>query len=75
MYAHHCTAGECYDEMNRAVWVVALNAIMQTTAAANGSFSFAAGAFDHLSPAIHDSDVRHSLLTGSSMPAYCKGVG
>lgn len=44
--------------MNRAVWVVALNAIMQTAAAAEGGFSFAAGAFDQLSPPIHESDVR-----------------
>lgn len=56
-YAPHA-AGECYDEMNRAVWVVALNAIMQTTAGANGTFSFAPGAFDKLSPPIHESDVR-----------------
>jgi hypothetical protein len=48
--------------MNRAVWVVALNAIMQTTATAEGGFSFAPGAFDQLSPPIHESDVRTSLL-------------
>ena len=53
-----CAAGECYDEMNRAVWVVALNAIMQTKATADGGFSFAPGAFDQLSPPIHESDVR-----------------
>jgi hypothetical protein len=62
MAARHTAAGECYDEMNRAVWVVALNAIMQTTAAADGGFSFAPGAFNQLSPPIHESDVRPQSL-------------
>lgn len=43
--------------MNRAVWVVALNAIMQT-AAGNGTFGFADGAFDKLSPPIYEREAR-----------------
>lgn len=55
-------AGECYDEMNRAMWVVALNAIMQTTASANGTFAFAPGAFDKLTPPVYERDVSVSIL-------------
>lgn len=69
-------AGECYDEMNRAVWNVALNAIMQ--ASGNGTnFRLPTGAFDKLTPPIYERDVRHltlarvQLLPGSPTPLFC----
>ena len=55
-------AGECYDEMNRALWMVGFNTIMQATVSKGGDFELPR-AFETIPPPIYAREVGfyHSL--------------
>lgn len=68
-------AGQCYDEMNRAVWVVSLNTIMQIDAVGD-AFLLPQGAFDKITPPIYERHVRalfcYSLVYSLGFGLRCK---